>query len=204
MRNCQFYQLPGTHSFRIRSFPDPKCYFSRIRILRIHFRIPTVCLCRIWRSFNNYDACLCVPGSCCRESPTRRLTRSSRRESFRASWSSCAPPAMPCFRQGLSFSSHSRTGLWIRIRMQKGKNDPKNIEKSEEFSWFKTGFRIRIRINFSCWIWIRIQIADPDPGGQKWPTKIEKSTEFSCVEVLDFLFWGLKASPVDWASFVEA
>ncbi len=29
-----------------------------------------------------------------------------------------------------------------------------------------------IRINLSCWIRIRIQIADPDPGGQKLPTKI--------------------------------
>jgi hypothetical protein len=55
------------------------------------------------------------------------------------------------------------------------------------------GFRIRIRI----WIririkliQIRIQIADPDtdPGGQKRRTKIEKSTEFSCFEVLDVLF----------------
>ncbi len=63
-----------------------------------------------------------------------------------------------------------------------------------------------IRINLSCWIRIRIQIADPDPdpGGQKWPTKMEKSTEFSYSEVLDVLFWGLKASPVAWASFMEA
>jgi hypothetical protein len=30
--------------------------------------------------------------------------------------------------------------------------------------------------------------ADPDPGGQKWPTNIEKSKEFSCFEVLDVLF----------------
>jgi hypothetical protein len=37
----------------------------------------------------------------------------------------------------------------------------------------------------SCWIRIRIQIADPGPRGQKWPTKIEKSTEFLCFEVLD-------------------
>jgi hypothetical protein len=39
-----------------------------------------------------------------------------------------------------------------------------------------------IRINLSCWIRIRIQIADPDldPRGPKWPTKIEKSLEFSC------------------------
>jgi hypothetical protein len=78
--------------------------------------------------------------------------------------------------------------------------------------WGQAGFRIRIRIririNLLCWIriLIRIQIADPDPDpeGQKWPKKIEKSTEFSCFEVLDVLFWGLKASPVAWASFMEA
>jgi hypothetical protein len=40
-----------------------------------------------------------------------------------------------------------------------------------------------------------------DPGGQKWPTKKEKK---SCFEFLDVLFWGLKASPVAWASFIEA
>jgi hypothetical protein len=43
----------------------------------------------------------------------------------------------------------------------------------------------------------------PDPGGQKRHTKIEKSKEFSCFEVLDVLFRGLKASPVFWASFRE-
>ncbi len=50
------------------------------------------------------------------------------------------------------------------------------------------GFRIRIRINWSRRI--RIQNADPDPGGQKWPTratKIKKS-KVSCLEVLDVLF----------------
>ncbi len=53
----------------------------------------------------------------------------------------------------------------------------------------------RIRINLSCWIWIWIHIlnVDPDPGEQKWPTNIEKSKEFSCFEVLEALFWGLKA-----------
>ncbi len=55
-------------------------------------------------------------------------------------------------------------------------------------------FRIRIRINSSCWIRIRIRIQiaapDPDPGGQKLPTKIEKSTEFSYFEVLDVQFEG--------------
>ncbi len=56
--------------------------------------------------------------------------------------------------------------------------------------------RIRIRINLSCWIRIRIgiQIQEGKNGPQK------KSTEFSCFEVLDVLFWGLKASPVAWAS----
>ncbi len=74
--------------------------------------------------------------------------------------------------------------------------------------WSGLRIRIRIHINLSCWlrIRIRIQIADPDPdpGGQKLPTKIEKSTEFSCFEVLDVLFGGLKVSSVAWASFMEA
>ncbi len=63
-----------------------------------------------------------------------------------------------------------------------------------------------IRINLSCWIRIRIRIpyADPDPGGQKWPTKTEKSDEISCFELLDVLFWELEASPVAWPSFIEA
>ncbi len=56
--------------------------------------------------------------------------------------------------------------------------------------------KIRIRI--------RIQNADPEPGGQKLPTKIENSKGFPCFEVLDVLFWGLKASPVAWDSFREA
>ncbi len=46
----------------------------------------------------------------------------------------------------------------------------------------------------SCWIRIRIQIADPDPGGQKWPTKIEKKYRI-------FMFW---SASVAWASFMEA
>jgi hypothetical protein len=36
------------------------------------------------------------------------------------------------------------------------------------------------------------------------PHKNRKSTEFSCFEELDVLFWGLKASHVAWASFMEA
>ncbi len=44
---------------------------------------------------------------------------------------------------------------------------------------------------------IRIQSGQvgPDPGGQRWPTKIEKSEEISCFKVLYVLFWGLMASP---------
>ncbi len=33
----------------------------------------------------------------------------------------------------------------------------------------KRGFRIQIRIQDE---WIRIRIRNPDPGGQKWPTKV--------------------------------
>ncbi len=41
------------------------------------------------------------------------------------------------------------------------------------------------------WLWIRIRPilnADPDPGGQKCPTTIEESKEFSCSGVMDVLF----------------
>jgi hypothetical protein len=48
-----------------------------------------------------------------------------------------------------------------------------------------------------------IRSADPDPGGQKLLTK-KFFFEISCFEVLDALFWGLKASPVAWTSFMEA
>jgi hypothetical protein len=42
-------------------------------------------------------------------------------------------------------------------------------------------FRIRIRIRSG---FGRLN-ADPDPGGKKLPTKIRKSTEISCLAVLD-------------------
>jgi len=29
---------------------------------------------------------------------------------------------------------------------------------------------------------------DPDPGDQKFPTKVDKNLEISCLEVLDVLF----------------
>ncbi len=61
----------------------------------------------------------------------------------------------------------------------------------------------RIRIHPGQWIRIRIRNPDPDPGGQKWPIKVEffLSSRF---EVLDGLFWELKASFVTWTFFMEA
>ena len=53
-------------------------------------------------------------------------------------------------------------------------------------------FRIRIQLG----LWIRIPIRNLDPGGQKRPTKKEKSENISCFEELDFHFGGLKAFPV--------
>jgi hypothetical protein len=44
---------------------------------------------------------------------------------------------------------------------------------------------------------------DPDPGGAKIFTKIEKSSEILCFEVLNVFFLGLLAS-VAWSSFKEA
>jgi hypothetical protein len=41
-------------------------------------------------------------------------------------------------------------------------------------------------------------LLDPDPRRQKWPTKVEIFFEISCFEVLDILFWELKASFVTW------
>jgi hypothetical protein len=62
-----------------------------------------------------------------------------------------------------------------------------------------------IRIDLVVWIRIRIGNSDPYPGGQKRPTKIEKSYEIiSCFEVLDVFFSGVKASVVDWTSIMEA
>jgi hypothetical protein len=43
---------------------------------------------------------------------------------------------------------------------------------------------------------------DPDPGGQKLPTIKELKNSFS--EMVNVLFWGLKASPVAWTAFKEA
>jgi hypothetical protein len=50
--------------------------------------------------------------------------------------------------------------------------------------------RIWIRINLSCWIQIRNLTADPDPGGQKLPTKIEKVQNFHVLKCWMFSFEG--------------
>jgi hypothetical protein len=58
-----------------------------------------------------------------------------------------------------------------------------------EAVWGGPGIRIKEKSR------IRIRIKEK---------KIEKITEFSCLEMLDVLFWGLKASSGAWASFMEA
>jgi hypothetical protein len=45
----------------------------------------------------------------------------------------------------------------------------------------------------SCWIRIHRQ-------GKTYPQKYRKKKELSCFEVLDVLFFRLKASPAAWAS----
>jgi hypothetical protein len=61
-----------------------------------------------------------------------------------------------------------------------------------------------IRIQSGQWIRIRIRYPDPDPGGQKWPTKSRKIFNNSWFEVLDGLFWELKAPSVTLTYFMEA
>ncbi len=49
------------------------------------------------------------------------------------------------------------------------------------------------------------QCSGSGSGGQEWLTKkIEKIKKFNVLEVLDLIFWGLKASSVAWTSFMEA
>ncbi len=54
---------------------------------------------------------------------------------------------------------------------------------------------LRIQIQSGPWIRIRIRNLnlDPDSEGQKLPTKVKKNWEIPCYEVLDVLFWELKA-----------
>ncbi len=58
---------------------------------------------------------------------------------------------------------------------------------------------LRIRIQSGQWI----RIPDPDPDGQKYPQKVKKFNSL-CFEVLDGLFWELKASSVTCSFFMEA
>jgi hypothetical protein len=52
---------------------------------------------------------------------------------------------------------------------------------------YQAGLRIRIRIRRDPH-YFELLDPDRDPGGQECLTKIEKSTEFSCFEVLDVFF----------------
>jgi hypothetical protein len=52
------------------------------------------------------------------------------------------------------------------------------IGQSDGTTWFLTVFRIWIRIQSGQWIRISIRNPDPDSGGQKLPTKVEKIKKF--------------------------
>jgi hypothetical protein len=81
-----------------------------------------------------------------------------------------------------------------------------NVKKNKTSSKFQYTVQI-----------LKVRVADPNlyPHGSafkwgsgsgsrraKWPTKLQKRPEFPCFEVLDVLFWGLKASSVAWTSFM--
>ncbi len=65
------------------------------------------------------------------------------------------------------------------------------------------GFRIRIRMRIRIQQ-LKLMRIHAEGRRAKMTQKIEKRTEFSSFEVLDVLFRGLMASPVAWASFMEA
>ncbi len=52
--------------------------------------------------------------------------------------------------------------------------------------------------------WIRMRIRIPDPGRQKWYWNRKKLINYLTYEMLNVLFWGLKASHVAWTFFKEA
>jgi len=60
--------------------------------------------------------------------------------------------------------------------------------------------RIQIQRFGSGFGYNQVRSVDPDLGGQKWPTKIEKKhCGISCFQCwIIVIFWGLKASPVAW------
>ncbi len=53
---------------------------------------------------------------------------------------------------------------------------------------FFVKFRSNFNLSFSCVPRILPRVVDPDTGGQKLPTNIERNKEYSCFEVLDVLF----------------
>jgi hypothetical protein len=56
--------------------------------------------------------------------------------------------------------------------------------------------RIRICVYFQWGPWIRIQ------EGKNYPQKLNEVDKFLIFWMMDVLFWGLKASPVAWTSFM--
>jgi hypothetical protein len=69
-------------------------------------------------------------------------------------------------------------------------------------------FRIRIRMilvslvrtALGMLIWILIL----NEKGKNYPQKGKKGKKLQILKALDVFFWGLKASPVAWTSFIEA
>jgi hypothetical protein len=54
------------------------------------------------------------------------------------------------------------------------------------------------------WIRIRIDFGQLNPDGSRRAKITQNSEEISFIEVVDVLFYWLKASPVSWACFMEA
>ncbi len=90
------------------------------------------------------------------------------------------PSLSPAWRRPASHMWVYQPGLRIRIPIGSGFN---RVSGSRSGSVF--GIRIR----------------NPDPGGGNDPQKYKK-LRISCFEVLDVLFWELKASFVTWTSFM--
>ncbi len=76
---------------------------------------------------------------------------------------------------------HGRYGLAVFSPVQHSKSDPRS-------PFWIPGFLIGSGLKSGQWIRICILNPDPDPRGQKGPTKVEKNLEISCFEVLDVLF----------------
>ncbi len=119
------------------------------------------------------------------------------------------------------------TDLGSRIQKQQQKRGVENKFVIILFFVVTNFTKLNLILFFNCWRnshslikisisdpdWIRIQLVrsvDPDSesGSESKRAKMtHKSRNFlenSCFEVLDVLFWGLKASSVAWKSFMEA